>query len=117
MALLGIFVAYRFYVARPGSADALAHGSAASIRLLLRKYYVDEIYDAAVVNPVVAVSREVLWKGIDVQVHRRRSSTGWGLSVQAWAAYLKNIQNGLVRSYAAWILFGAVRPCCFTSQS
>ncbi len=35
-------------------------------RVLLNKYYVDEIYDAAIVEPVVATSRGLLWRGIDV---------------------------------------------------
>jgi len=34
-------------------------------RVLLDKYYVDEIYDAAVVSPVVGVSRGLLWRGVD----------------------------------------------------
>ncbi len=31
-------------------------------RLLENKYYVDEVYDAAVINPIHVVSREGLWK-------------------------------------------------------
>ncbi|MES2179756.1 MAG: NADH-quinone oxidoreductase subunit L [Gemmatimonadota bacterium] len=34
-------------------------------RTLLNKYYVDEVYDAAIVQPVVATSRGLLWRGID----------------------------------------------------
>ena len=37
-------------------------------RLLLNKYYVDELYDATIVQPVQAVSREGLWRGVDVGV-------------------------------------------------
>ncbi len=35
-------------------------------RVLEHKYYVDEIYDAAIVQPVVSTSRGLLWRGIDV---------------------------------------------------
>ena len=35
-------------------------------KLVYNKYFVDEIYDAAVVKPTVTVSRAVLWKGVDV---------------------------------------------------
>jgi len=83
VALLGIYLAYRLYVARPGSADGLARRFGWLYTLLFRKYYVDEIYDAALVKPVVAGSREVLWKGIDVQVVDGLVN-GMGLSVQAW---------------------------------
>ncbi len=34
-------------------------------RVLLRKYYIDEIYDAVIVRPLVWLSRVILWKGVD----------------------------------------------------
>jgi hypothetical protein len=34
------------------------------------------------------------------------SVNGVGRSIRGWGALLKHIQNGLVRSYAAWILLG-----------
>src|SRR6185369_16838927 len=37
-------------------------------RVLENKYYVDEIYDAALIHPIVAGSREGLWKIFDVGV-------------------------------------------------
>ncbi len=111
-ALLGIYLAYRVYIARPGTADALARRLSGLHRLLVNKYYVDEIYDATVVNPAVNGSREVLWRGIDVGVVDG-AVNGIGSAVQAWAGYLKNVQNGLVRSYAAWILLGAIAILSF----
>jgi NADH-quinone oxidoreductase subunit L len=35
-------------------------------KVLVNKYYVDEAYDRAIVEPVVATSRNLLWRGIDV---------------------------------------------------
>ena len=35
-------------------------------QVLLNKYYVDEAYDAVVVQPIVTGSRGLLWRGIDV---------------------------------------------------
>ena len=107
VALIGIFFAYRIYLARPGSADELARRMSGVYRLLTRKYYVDEVYDALIVDPMVTGSREVLWKRIDAGVVDG-AVNGVGRSVQAGAALLKNIQNGLVRSYATWILLGTV---------
>ncbi|MEP6620750.1 MAG: proton-conducting transporter membrane subunit, partial [bacterium] len=37
-------------------------------RVLNNKYYVDEIYDAGIVAPIVATSRGLLWRGIDVGI-------------------------------------------------
>ena len=45
-------------------------------RLLFRKYYVDEFYDAAIVNPMLNASTRCLWKQTDVGIDRRRRQ--WG---------------------------------------
>lgn len=50
IAAVGIFMAYRFYVARPGIADRITQKIRGIYRLVYRKYYVDEIYDALFVN-------------------------------------------------------------------
>ncbi len=34
-------------------------------KVLVNKYYVDEIYDDAIVKPIVGTSRGLLWRGID----------------------------------------------------
>ena len=49
----------------PAMADSLADSFKGLYTLVYNKYFVDEIYDAAVVKPVVAGSRVVLWKGVD----------------------------------------------------
>ncbi len=43
----------------------MAQRSAALYRLLLNKYYVDEIYNAAIVQPIKQLSTGALWKGVD----------------------------------------------------
>jgi NADH-quinone oxidoreductase subunit L len=107
VALLGIFLAYRLYVQSPQLADNLAGRFRGLHSLLFHKYYVDEVYDAVIVTPTVDGSRKVLWRGFDVGVVDGVVN-GVGESVRAWAGLLKNVQNGLIRSYAAWILMGAV---------
>jgi NADH-quinone oxidoreductase subunit L len=105
VALGGIYAAYRLYAARP--AFGARPRFAALHRLLSRKYYVDELYDAALVHPILDGSRDVLWRRIDVGLIDG-DVKGVGEALGGAAALLRNIQNGLVRSYAAWILFGAV---------
>ena len=51
--------------ASPGMADSLADSFGGLYKLVYNKYFVDEIYDAAVVKPMVGGSRVVLWKGMD----------------------------------------------------
>jgi NADH-quinone oxidoreductase subunit L len=68
---------------------------------------VDELYDAAVVKPVVAGSRTVLWRGADVGLIDR-TVNGFGWFAQATGGVLRLLQSGNMRSYATWVLFGSV---------
>ena len=76
-------------------------------RILENKYYVDEIYDAALIHPIEVGSREGLWKILDVGV-----IDGFlhsiGESVIEAGRLGRYLQAGLVRGYAAIILFGAL---------
>jgi NADH-quinone oxidoreductase subunit L len=105
--LLGIGTAYVMYVARPGLADSLAGGVKGLYTLVYNKYFVDEIYDATVVRPLVGGSRALLWKGMDAGLIE-----GIVNGVGSWArnvgSVLRLIQSGNIRSYAAWVLFGSV---------
>ena len=76
-------------------------------RLLLNKYYVDELYDAAIVQPVQVVSREGLWRGFDVKVVDG-AVNGAGFVVAGLSAVLRLLQSGSVKAYAASTFFGAV---------
>jgi NADH-quinone oxidoreductase subunit L len=75
--------------------------------LLENKYYVDEIYDAAVINPINTVSREGLWKIFDVGVIDGLVN-GLGRIVTDAGAIARYLQGGFVRGYAAIILLGAL---------
>jgi NADH-quinone oxidoreductase subunit L len=105
--LTGIFLAWLFYVARPGLADALAGRLGWVYRTVLNKYYVDEIYAATVVDPVVVGSRTVLWESIDVEVIDA-GVNGVAARARGVGSILRRLQSGYIRSYAAWVLLGAV---------
>jgi NADH-quinone oxidoreductase subunit L len=76
-------------------------------RLLENKYYVDEVYDAALINPIKAGSREGLWRFFDVGVIDGVVN-GLGRGTAALGGVLRYMQAGFVRSYAAIILLGAL---------
>jgi len=103
----GIFIAWFFYVARPGMADSLANSVRPLYTLVYNKYFVDEAYSAAIVNPLVGGSREVLWKGVDAGVIDG-SVNGLGARACDAGGLLARIQSGNIRSYATWVLFGSV---------
>ena len=76
-------------------------------RLLENKYYVDEIYDAAIIQPIKVGSREGLWKIFDVGVIDGIIHTIGGAVVRL-GRLTRYMQIGFVRAYAAMILAGAL---------
>jgi NADH-quinone oxidoreductase subunit L len=106
-ALTGAFFAYLFYYAKPELPERLASKAHAMYSIMLNKYYVDEIYDATIVRPVVETSREFLWKFVDVLMIDG-AVNGVGNLVRGSGGGLRHMQTGYVRTYAAWILLGGV---------
>ncbi len=76
-------------------------------RTLLNKYYVDEMYDAAVVQPIKVVSTEGLWRGFDVKVVDG-AVIGAGYLVSGVSIVLRLLQNGSVKTYAVSTFAGVV---------
>jgi NADH-quinone oxidoreductase subunit L len=72
-------------------------------KVLEHKYYVDEAYDRAIVQPVVTGSRLVLWKGIDVGIIDGLFVNGSGLLARALGWVGSQLQSGQIGTYA-WVL-------------
>jgi NADH-quinone oxidoreductase subunit L len=107
IALLGIGIAAFIWLKRRDIADAMARNYAGVHRLLLNKYYVDEAYDAAVVQPIRIGSEEGLWRGLDVKVVDG-AVNGTGALVAAGSSVLRRLQTGSVRTYASSMFIGVV---------
>ncbi len=107
IAVAGIWLAYQVWVKRRSIAENAAREFAPIHRLLLNKYYVDEIYDAAIVQPIHAVSREGLWRGFDVKVIDG-AVNGAATIVDSSATLLRRLQTGSVRHYAGSLFVGVV---------
>src|SRR5665213_784569 len=65
LGLFGIAISYYLYVMNTCLPGRIAGALGGVYTLVYNKYFVDEIYDAAVVNPVIEGSRSVLWHGVD----------------------------------------------------
>jgi len=103
----GILLAYIFYVVKPALADSMATTFSGPYRWLSNKYFVDEGYDAMVVDPVVQGSRSVLWRGMDAGVIDGIVN-GIGKRAKNIGAGLRMLQSGYIRSYAAWVVLGSL---------
>jgi NADH-quinone oxidoreductase subunit L len=107
IAVAGIWCAWQVWVKRRSIAENAAREFAPIHRLLLNKYYVDEIYDATIVQPIHAVSREGLWRGFDVKVIDG-AVNGAATIVDSSATLLRRVQTGSVRTYAGSLFVGVV---------
>jgi NADH-quinone oxidoreductase subunit L len=106
-ALIGLAVAYWLYVKRPGRADGFAHSLKPAYTTLLNKYYVDELYAAVVVKPLLWISTAVLWKTADV-AGIDGAVNGIADGARTIGDGVRHTQSGNTRSYAVWVVVGAI---------
>ncbi|HEY3158315.1 MAG TPA: NADH-quinone oxidoreductase subunit L [Vicinamibacterales bacterium] len=107
VALVGIGLAAFIWLKRREIADRAAAAFPGVYRLLLNKYYVDEVYDATIVQPIRIVSQEGLWRGVDVQVIDG-AVNGTASIVDGSSSLLRRLQSGSVRTYAGSLFIGVV---------
>jgi NADH-quinone oxidoreductase subunit L len=77
-------------------------------RILYRKWYVDEIYDAVVVRPLVWVSEKFLWKGVDAAVIDGAGVNGSARVARGIGAIGSWLQTGQVGTYVFFFVVGVL---------
>ncbi len=107
VAFLGIGLATFLWLKNRHIPDRLATQYGGLYRLLLNKYYVDEFYDATIVQPIKVTSTEALWRGFDVKVVDG-AVNGAGYLVSGVSIIMRLLQNGSVKTYAMSTFVGAV---------
>jgi NADH-quinone oxidoreductase subunit L len=101
-----IFTAKRYYLDRAKDSEQFERGFGGLYKLVYNKYYIDELYDKIIVNPLVKGS-DLLWQKFDVLIiDGFFNGTAW-LAGQ-WAISMRKLQTGMVRSYAFVFLGGAI---------
>jgi NADH:ubiquinone oxidoreductase subunit 5 (subunit L)/multisubunit Na+/H+ antiporter MnhA subunit len=129
IAVAGIGLAHKFYVASPDISDQLAERWAGAHRTLSNKYYVDELYDATVISGTYSAGRG-LWTFDRKVVDGMVNGAGWTTIISSWFSgltdkhvvdglvnfigrtceegsfWFRKIQTGLVQNYALWMLAG-----------
>jgi len=106
IALVGIFIAYVLYIKRPDLPGILAEKRKTLYRVLINKYFVDEIYEFCFIDSLKALGRG-LWKGFDDSVIDG-AVNGTGRLIIGWSGVLRKIQTGFVQSYAFSMVIGGV---------
>jgi NADH-quinone oxidoreductase subunit L len=107
IALAGIGIAAYFWLGNRKAAASVARSATPVYALLLNKYFIDELYDAAVVRPINRLSTHVLWKGADTALIDG-AVNGVGSGVRATSSSLRRLQSGSIRAYAASLFAGVV---------
>jgi len=133
--LLGIVVAYLFYLKRPEMPGKLVQRFGGLYQLVYHKYFVDEVYSAVFVEgPVMGKAMGATLAGFDLKVidgigvdgsawfarFTSRLSIWWDtwivdgtVNLVAWMVWVLNwparaLQTGLVQRYALWMATGVV---------
>jgi len=102
----GLFLAWLLYQKRPQLPQEIAHALGGFYEAVVHKYYVDEIYAAVFVKPLIDGSTRVLWHGIDrdvIDATLDNSAEG----AREVSDAVRHMQSGNLRSYAGWIAAGA----------
>ncbi|MCK4224643.1 MAG: NADH-quinone oxidoreductase subunit L [candidate division Zixibacteria bacterium] len=104
--IIGILVAYRFYIQNLNIPKRLAEKYRFPYRVLFNKYYVDELYAKVVVNPLLSLAL-VLWRQFDVLVIDGIAN-GIASMVKGLGVVIRKTQTGYLRNYALSLVFGAM---------
>ena len=107
VAAAGIYFARRIYRERREVADRIRSSLAGIYNLLWKKYFVDEIYDRAIVAPTVALSEKLLWKAVDVGVIDGIVN-GTAHLMGRLSGVLRRLHSGVVQSYAFAFVIGII---------
>ena len=112
VAFAGAFLAYVLYISKPLLPQKIADGLNGFYTAVVHKYYIDEIYAAVFVKPLIDGSTRILWQGVD------RSVIDAAVNSSADAASrvsdkVRHMQSGNLRSYAGWIAAGSAAVIAF----
>jgi NADH-quinone oxidoreductase subunit L len=111
-AVLGGYLAYLLYLKRPELPQKIADTLGGLYQAVVHKYYIDEIYAALFVKPLVDGSTTILWHGVDQGViDAAVNDAADGARHVSDAA--RHMQSGNLRSYAGWIAAGAALVIAF----
>ena len=103
----GIALSYLMYVVNPGIPEKISSALGGVYTLVYNKYFVDEAYDAVIVQPLVHGSETILWKITDAGISDG-AVNGVGTESKGIGGILRLLQSGNIRSYATWVVIGAV---------
>lgn len=104
-ALSAIYFALYIYAKKPSIAKTISERFKSFYNILLNKYYVDEIYEAAIVKPIQVGSEKVLWKFTDSMIIDGIVN-GSAKLIDIISSRIRKIQTGVAQFYAVVMMAG-----------
>ena len=111
-AAIGFLGAWFLYYKRTDLPAKMAASAGGLYRLILDKYRIDELYGAVFIQPIIALSTNVFWKGIDRGLIDG-AVDGGAAGANETSDVMRRMQSGNIRSYAGWVAVGAAAVIAF----
>jgi len=111
-ALLGLGLAWQLYYRNPHLPEKIAASMSGTYQTLLHKYYVDELYGALFVRPLINGSTRILWQGVDRKIIDAAVNDA-GDGARHVSDEVRHMQSGNIRSYAGWVAAGSAVVIAF----
>ncbi len=105
VAIAGIYFAYDIYTKKPNIAERAAKKFKGLYNLLFNKYYVDEFYEATVVQPIQKGSERILWKFTDAFIIDGVVN-GAAKLIDKISGTIRKMQTGVAQFYAVIMMIG-----------
>jgi len=105
VAFLGLYFAYLLYLKRHDLPAKIAQSLGGLYQAVANKYYIDELYAALFVKPLVDGSTTILWHGVDQGVIDAAVNDSADAARHV-SDKSRHMQSGNLRSYAGWIAAG-----------
>jgi NADH-quinone oxidoreductase subunit L len=106
IALIGIGIAYLFYVKNPALPKQVAERWKGLYKLVFNKYYVDELYEILFINSLKNLGTG-LWRGFDEFVIDG-TVNGIAYLIGLLSGVMRKMQTGLVQNYAFSMVIGGI---------
>ncbi|MDZ7904878.1 MAG: NADH-quinone oxidoreductase subunit L [Cypionkella sp.] len=103
--ILGLALAWLFYIKNPSLPGALARNQAPLYRFLLNKWYFDEIYDAIFIRPAMWIGRQLWQKGDGAVIDGGLNGLALGV-IPMLTRLAGRAQSGYVFTYAFAMVLG-----------
>jgi len=102
VASVSIFISFRKFSKQEKFEEEKGFG-----KVLENKYYLDEIYDAAIVNPIQKTSEKFLWNIFDIKIIDG-AVNGIAKYFSRLGSEWRKLQTGVIQDYATFAIAGIV---------